>query len=130
MEEWITVKEAAKLRNCTERNVLKLIEKEELQAKKDGRRWLVLMDISEPRSEIDPNNAELISVLKSQLQEKDHQIKKLQEQLQEKDTQIERLYQLLAIEKTQTQQLLERKLLPFWKRWRRKQLPEPTHTAD
>ena len=125
MEEWITVKEAAKIRNCTERNILKLIDKGELQAKKDGRRWLVLMDSPEQSTEQSPNSAELISVLKAQLQEKDDQIRKLQQQLEEKDNQMERLHQLLAIEKTQTQQLLERQLLPFWKRWRQKQLPGP-----
>ena len=126
MKEWITVKEIARVRNCSERNILKLIDKGELQAKKDGRRWLVLMDISEQSSEHIPNSSELIPVLKVQLQEKDDQIRKLQQQLEEKDNQIERLHQLLAIEKTQTQQLLERQLLPFWKRWRRKQLPEKT----
>ena len=126
MEEWVTVKEASQIRNCTERNILKLIAKGELEAKKDGRRWTVLMNTSEPNSEKEPNSAELISLLKVQLQEKDDQIRKLQQQLEEKDNQMERLHQLLAMEKTQTQQLLERQLLPFWKRWRRKQLPERT----
>ncbi len=129
MEEWITVKEAAKIRNCTERNILKLIDKGELQAKKDGRRWLVLMDSPEQSTEQSTNSTELISVLKVQLQEKDDQIRKLQQQLAEKDNPMERLHQLLAIEKTQTQQLLERQLLPFWKRWRRKQLSAP-HNAE
>ncbi len=130
MEEWITVKETAKIRNCTERNILKLIDKGELQAKKDGRRWLVLIDASEYSTEQSPNSAELISVLKAQLQEKDSQINKLQQQLEEKDSQMERLHQLLAIEKSQTQQLLERQLLPFWKRWRQKQLPGPTNIEE
>jgi excisionase family DNA binding protein len=126
MEEWITVKEAAQIRNCTERNILKLIGKEELKAKKNGRRWLVFMDTSEQSAEQSPNSTELMAALKVQLQEKDDQISKLQQQLEEKDKQMERLHQLLAMEKTQTQQLLERQLLPFWKRWRRKQLPERT----
>ena len=126
MEEWITVKEASQIRNCTERNILKLIGKGELEAKKDGRRWRVLMDTSEQSREQSPKSTELISVLTVQLQEKDDQIRKLQQQLEEKDNQMERLHQLLAMEKTQTQQLLERQLLPFWKRWRRKQLPERT----
>ncbi len=69
-------------------------------------------------------------MLKGQLQEKDSQISKLQQQLEEKDSQMERLHQLLAIEKSQTQQLLERQLLPFWKRWRQKQLPGPTNTEE
>jgi len=130
MEEWITVKEAAKIRNCTERNILKLIGKGELQAKKNGRRWIVLMDVSEQSAEQNPNSAELISVLKAQLQEKDSQISKLQQQLEEKDSQMERLHQLLAIEKSQTQQLLKHQLLPFWKRWRQKQLPGPTNIEE
>ncbi len=126
MEEWITVKEASQIRNCTGRNILKLIGKGKLKAKKDGRRWLVFMDTSEQSTEQSPNSTEPISVLKVQLQEKDDQIRKLQQQLEEKDNQMERLHQLLAMEKTQTQQLLERQLLPFWKRWRRKQVPERT----
>ena len=144
MQEWITVKDAAKIRKCTERNIIELIKKGALEAKKDGRRWLILMDTSEMPSEESPQSAEIISLLKAQLQEKDSQLRQIQEQLTEKDKQIERiqsqidekdnqmerLHQLLAIEKTQTQQLLERQLLPFWKRWRRKQLPGPTHTEE
>ncbi len=75
------------------------------------------MEIPEHNTEQDTRSEELLSLIKAQLQEKDDQIRKLQEQLAEKDRQIERL-----------QQLLERQLLPFWKRWRRKQLPEPSTT--
>ncbi len=114
MEEWITVKEAARIRKCTDRNILKLIKKGDLQGKKDGRRWLVLMEIPEHNTEQYTRSEELLSLIKAQLQEKDDQIRKLQEQLVEKDRQIERL-----------QQLLERQLLPFWKRRRGKRLPEP-----
>jgi len=141
-EEWVTVKDAAKLRKCSERNIIELIHKEKLKGKKDGRRWLVLMETSEATSAESPQSSEIISLLKVQLQEKDSQIRqgqeqvtekdkqieRLQSQIDEKDNQMERLHQLLAIEKTQTQQLLERQLLPFWKRWRQKQLPGPTNT--
>ena len=141
MEEWITVKEAARIRNCTERNILKLINKGDLEAKKDGRRWLVLMDTSEPRSETGRNDSELTSLLKVQLEERDTQTRQLQEQLAEKDKQIEKLQGQL--EKTnealaeashrhdtvvmQMTRLLEYHQQPFWRRWRkRKQLPETT----
>jgi excisionase family DNA binding protein len=144
VEEWITVKDAAKLRKCSERNIIELIHKEELEAKKDGRRWLILMDTSEATSAESPQSEEITSLLKAQLEEKDSQIRqsqeqvaekdkqieRLQSQIDEKDNQMERLHQLLAIEKTQTQQLLEHQLLPFWRRWRRKQLPGPTDTAE
>ncbi len=72
------------------------------------------METPEHNTEQSANSEELVSLIKAQLQEKDNQ--------------IERLQQLLAIEKDQTQQLLERQLLPFWKRRRRKQLPEPGTT--
>ena len=62
MDEWITVKDAAKLRNCSERNIIELIHKGELESKKDGRRWLILMDTSEMPSEESPQNAEMISL--------------------------------------------------------------------
>jgi len=41
-EEWITVKDAARLRQCAERTIIDKIHKGVLQGKKDGRRWLVL----------------------------------------------------------------------------------------
>ncbi|MBM3210708.1 helix-turn-helix domain-containing protein, partial [Candidatus Poribacteria bacterium] len=85
MDEWITVKEAARVRNCTERNIIKLIDKGELKAKKNGHRWLVLIDTSEPSTEKDPNSTELISLLQAQIEEKDKQIERLQKQIEDKD---------------------------------------------
>ena len=140
-EEWITVKDAAKIRKCSERNIIELIKKGQLEAKKDGRRWLILMDASEIVSEEYPQVAEMISLLKVQLQEKDVQIRQTQEQLTEKDKQIEKLQGQL--EKTnealaeashrhdtvvmQMTRLVEYHQQPFWRRWRKqKQLPEAT----
>jgi excisionase family DNA binding protein len=137
MEERITVQQAAQVRQCSDRHILRLIKRGELEAKREGHRWLILKSSLGDGADLSPPESDLISVLKAQLQEKDDQIRQLQERLSEKDKQIaekdnqmERLHQLLAIEKTQTQQLLERQLLPFWKRWRRKQLPGPTDTAE
>lgn len=140
-EKWITVKEASNFRRCSERNILDLIKRGRLKGKKEGRRWLVLMDVSEVASEKTSELSEdirklseVVSTLENQLSEKDEQITSLREQLSEKDVQIRekdmqigQLHQLLAVEKNQTQQLLERQLLPFWRRWRKKkQLPEAT----
>lgn len=133
-EEWITVKDAAKLRKCSERNIIELIKKGQLEAKKDGRRWLILMDTSEMPSEESPQSAEMISLLKAQLQEKDAQIRQLQEQLGEKDKQMEKLQEQVAEAShrhdtvvMQMTRLLEYHQQPFWRRWRkRKQLPEAT----
>ncbi|MDQ1281407.1 MAG: hypothetical protein QG670_2672 [Thermoproteota archaeon] len=81
MEEWITVKDAAQIRNCSERNIIRLIQAGEVKAKKDGKKWLVLIDTSKIYSASSPQLSEVISALKVQLQEKDSQISKLQDQL-------------------------------------------------
>jgi excisionase family DNA binding protein len=153
VEEWVTVSEASQLLEISERQVLNRIYNGKLQAKKDGNKWLIHSSLSEPselseevlevsrrasRGEDLTNHfKEQLEHLKEQMRlkdeqliEKDKQIERLQSQIDEKDNQMERLHQLLAIEKTQTQQLLERQLLPFWKRWRRKQLPERIHTEE
>ena len=151
MEEWVTVAEASQLLEISERQVLNRIYNGKLQAKKDGNKWIIHKSLSEPsepseevlevsrrasrsgdlidhfKEQIE-HLKEQISLKDEQIAEKDKQIERLQSQTDEKDNQMERLHQLLAIEKTQTQQLLERQLLPFWKRWRQKQLPGPTNT--
>lgn len=151
VEEWVTVAEASQLLELSERQVLNRIYSGKLQGKKDGNKWLIhksLSEPSEPSEEVlevsrrasrsgDLTNhfKEQIDHLKKQMNlkdeqivEKDKQIERLQSQIDEKDNQMERLHQLLAMEKTQTQQLLQHQLLPFWKRWRQKQLPEPTES--
>jgi len=118
MKEWITVKEAAKLRKCTERNILQLIKKNELEARKEGHRWLIRKDSIEKISEKSPNNSELISVLKAELQERNDQIKQLQEELskvrERSDTIILRLTE-------HNQQLLEDKRPWYHKLFKRHQ---------
>ena len=123
MEEWITVKEAAQIRNCTERNVIKLIEKGSVKGKKDGRRWLVLIDTSEPSTEKEPNNTELISVFKAQLEEKDKQIGRLQKQLEDKDRTIDdasQRHDTIVLQLTrqleQSQRMLEAHREPWYRR--------------
>jgi len=153
VEEWITVTEASQLLEISERQVLNRIYSGKLQAKKDGNKWHIhksLSEPSEPSEEVlevsrrTSRSGDLINHFKEQIEhlkeqinlkdeqivEKDKQIERIQSQIDEKDNQMERLHQLLAIEKTQTQQLLERQLLPFWKRWRRKQLPAATRREE
>lgn len=129
MEEWISVKDAAKIRKCSERNIIELIKKGALEAKKDGRKWLVLMDTSqspsEPISEIHPQISEIISVLKTQLQEKDEQIKKLQEQLSDTSQRHDTIVMQLTRQLEQSQRLLEYHQEPWYRRWfRKRQSPE------
>jgi len=118
MEQWITVKEASRLRKCTERNILDQISKGAIQAKKDGRKWQVFMDTTEATSEASPQFAEVISVLKNQLQEKDSQLKEKDKQIALLQEQTGQLNQLLAMEKKQNLQLTENKK-PWWKKIKR-----------
>jgi chromosome segregation ATPase len=85
MAEWITVKQLALIRKCSERYILSLIKNGTLEARREGKRWMVLVTDSEQKpeqvTEQIPDYAEVINILKKQLAEKDKQIGKLQEQL-------------------------------------------------
>jgi len=70
-EEWITVKDAAEIRKCSERNIIELIKKGQLETKKDSRRRLIVMDTSEIVSEAVPQATEMIPLLRARLEEKD-----------------------------------------------------------
>ena len=134
MQEWITVKDAARIRNCSERNIIRLIQAGELEAKKDGKRWLILMDTSELDSASSPQLTEVMSALKVQLQEKDSQIGKLQDQLEqmrndmagmrkeasEASERHDTIVLQLARQIEQSQRLLEYHEEPFYRRWFRK----------
>ena len=82
MEKWITVKNAAQIRKCSERNIIHLIQAGKLKARKDGKRWLILKDVSEFQSEEIQKISEVISALKAQLKQKDAQISNLHDQLE------------------------------------------------
>ena len=92
--EWIPVKEAAKLLEISERQVLNRIHTGKLKAKREGKIWLIHSSLSEPNDEAErilkgsDNEAhikleETVELLKEQLKEKDKQIEKMQEQFSE-----------------------------------------------
>jgi len=131
MSEWVTVKTAAELRKCSERNILDLIKRGKLNAKRaeDGRRWLVEMDMSEDTpeetSEDLPNTSEVVSLLKSQMEEKDKQIAKLQEDLSEASQRHDTIVLQLTRQVEQSQRLLEYHQEPWWRRmFKKKRTPE------
>ena len=138
MQEWITVKDAAQMRNCSERNIIRLIQAKELEAKKEGKRWLVLMDKSELDSASSPQLSEVISALKVQLQEKDSQISKLQGQLEQMRNDMAEMRKNTAEAShrhdtvvMQMTRLLEYHQQPFWRKlFSRKALPPPEQIMD
>ena len=124
MEEWVTVKDAANIRQCSERNIIELIHKGELDAKKDGRRWLIFMDASEITSAESPQNAEMVSLLKAQLQEKDKLIENLQKQLEEMRQDAAEASHRHDTVIMQMTKLIEYHQQPFWRKlFSRKALP-------
>lgn len=108
---WVTVKEVAQVRNCSERYVLKLIAQNAIKARKAGRRWLVLLEGSELvrdgsdngsastiqttqtttniRATSGSDSSELVRVINQQLEDKNNEIKYLKDQLEQKDRHIE-----------------------------------------
>lgn len=120
MERWVTVKEAASFRNCSERNILDLIHRGRLEGRKNGRRWEVLIDFPEDYAEEVPQNAEVITVLKDQLQEKDKQIDSLQRQLGEASERHDTIVLQMTRQLEQSQRLLEYHQDPWYRRWFRR----------
>jgi excisionase family DNA binding protein len=131
-EKWITVKEAAMIRKCSERTIITLIQKKELKAKREGRKWLVLLDMPpEDLAEVqpivsahDPQLAEAILELRNQLNKKDEQLENLQKQLAEKDTAVEESRQRtdtiimqLTRQLEQSQKMLTAHQEPWYRKW-------------
>lgn len=124
---WITVKVAAKFRRCSERNILDLIKRGTLKGKKEGRRWLVWMDVPEEPAEDIPNVSEVhvataFSTLTQQLEEKDKQIAKLQDELSEASQRHDTIVLQLTRQLEQSQRLLEYNQEPWYRRWFKRKL--------
>ena len=135
-EEWITVKEAAKSRNCTDRTVLRWIERGEIESKRDGHRWLVLK--SSLKSDESPTENEIVSVLKAQLEDLKAELEEAKNQIKEKDEDLRRKDEQLAEAShrhdtvvMQMTRLLEYHQQPFWRKlFSRKALPPPEQIMD
>lgn len=124
MSEWVPVSKAAQIRKCSERTIYNLTKKGVLQSKKEGGRLLVLMDVPEDTSEVDPKFSEVLSVLQAQLEEKDKQIDNLQKQLEDASHRHDTIVLQLTRQMEQSQKLLEYQSEPFYRRWFRKKRKE------
>jgi len=119
MSNWITVKDAAKIRKCTQANIRYLISQGNIEAKKDGGRWLVNEDSLVSEKDFS-QTADVISVLKAQLEEKDKQINLLQTQIQDMSERHDTIVLQMTRQMEQTQRMLETAKEPWYRRWRKK----------
>ena len=122
MDEWITVKEAAKLRNCSDRTVLRWIEQREIESKRDGHRWLILK--SSLKTEDSPTETDIVSILKAQLEdikleveEKNKLINNLRQQMEGMSERHDTIVLQLTRQLEQSQQMLEAHREPWHKKW-------------
>jgi len=121
MGNWISVKEAAKIRKCTQANIRYLISQKKLEAKRDGGRWLV-NDESLVSEKDFSQTADVISVLKAQLEEKDKQINLLQTQIQDMSERHDTIVLQMTRQVEQTQRMLETAKEPWYRKWRKKKI--------
>jgi excisionase family DNA binding protein len=140
--KWIPVKEAAKLLEISERQVLNRIHTGKLKAKREGKIWLVHGSLSEPNDEAEQipkgsdNEAyikleETVELLKEQLKEKDKQIDKLQGQFSETQKASEDASQRhdtivmqLTRQLEQSQRMLSVHQEPWYRKWFRRKTRE------
>jgi hypothetical protein len=108
MSDWISVKEASKIKNCTPANINYYIKQGKVEARKEKGRWLINPESLNLKKDYN-KDFDILEVLKAQLQEKDKQIALLQEQLGQSQ-------QLLALEKQEKLQLLSDNR-PWYKKW-------------
>jgi len=123
MDEWTTVKEAAKIRNCSDRTVLRWIEQGKLESKRDGHRWLILK--SSLKTEESPTETDIMSVLKAQLEdikaeveEKNKLIKDLRQQVEDMSERHDTIVMQLTRQLGDAQKALEYHKMPWWRRLR------------
>ncbi len=119
MENWISVKEAAKIRKCTQANIRYLISQKKLEAKRDGGRWLVNDESLVSKKDFS-QTADVISVLKIQLEEKDKQINLLQTQMQDMSERHDTIIMQMTRQIEQTQKMLETAKYPWYRKWFKK----------
>ncbi len=123
-EEWLSVKDVAGIRNCTDRTVLRMIEKKEIEAKRDGKRWLILK--SSLSDDDIPTESDVMSILKVQLQEQKKEIDYLKGQLEavrRESEESRKRSDTIILQITQQNQLMLEDRTPWYRRVFRKRKP-------
>ena len=118
MSEWISVKEAAQIRKCTEANIRYYITQGKVEAKKEKGRWRINKETVESEKDFAPE-PDVISILKAELEEKNKQIALLQGELK---GQAERSDTIILQLTRQNQLMLEDKTTPWYRKLFKKQI--------
>jgi excisionase family DNA binding protein len=116
-KEWISVKEAAAIRNVSERVFLNLIRDKKVEAHKEGRSWKVDRESVEKLSEDIPKDPEIVSLLKAQLQEAQDRANRLEQELSDTKKRADTIIMGLT---QQNQLMLEDKTTPWYRKLFRK----------
>jgi len=116
MKEWLTITEAVKVMNVSERALRYRISRGTIESKKEDGKRVVLVEVPKTMHETAPEA----------LQEKTERIADLQQQVENLQDHVDKLTQLLAVGQKSIQQLTEQnqflledtrqKKLSFWKR--------------
>ncbi len=125
MTQTLTITEAAKVLNVSDKTIRRWIDAGKLTAEKVDRKWYVHVDLDIDQDNdlaIDPDNDQShVHAMKAQLDRADSEIRHLRDQLARRDEQIDHLTQLLAIQSKTTATLTER--LHMIEEMRRRKLP-------
>jgi len=100
-------------------NIRYLISQKKIESKRDGGRWLINDELLVSEKDFS-QTADVISVLKAQLEEKDKQINLLQTQIQEMSERHDTIIMQMTRQIEQTQKMLEAHREPWYRKWFRK----------
>lgn len=147
-DKYLTLTEVAAKLGVSERTIRRRIDKGEIGAEKlDGKLMVVadsITELTELGIYVNRDKASLIkglqqtvsslrrqvAALEEQLEDRNAQLREKDAYLRRKDEQMAEAGQRHDTVVMQMTRLVEYHQQPFWKRWRRKQLPEPTHIEE
>ncbi len=131
MTEWVTVAQACDILGMSERTVRRYIAEGKLEARMEGSRRLVKVEIDNDRVGIfgmtTPDKDALIRWLKNELEEKNKQIERLQEEIKRNHERSDAIVMRLADELEAQRSILEgrhpkrKRDESFWRRLGRKE---------
>ncbi len=147
-DKYLTLTEVAAKLNVSERTIRRRIDKGEIGAEKfDGKLMVVadsITELTEMDTYVNRDKTSLIKELQQTVSSLRRQVAALEEQLtdreaqlREKDADLRRKDEQMAeagqrhdTVVMQMTRLVEYHQQPFWRRWRRKQLPGPTNMDE